>query len=150
MTFESAEPPRRLDALRAIAARSRLDPRIDLDKACGLLRACPEQAAEAYALALLRAVSAVSDRRVVMHRPGVREITFDEAWVLRVLGAIESRDWDSALFCICSRIPAGRRSTIRFLAEGLVARIDDLVGAPTSEARLEPNSANRMQDARLT
>lgn len=115
-----------LEALRALASRSRIAPRMDLDRACSLLRTDPGPAAEAFALAFLRGVAAATGRAVVLHRPGAESLSFDEAWMLRLIGSIRTGDTDSALFCLCSRIPQPRRAAIRFLAWGLAERLDGI------------------------
>jgi len=126
----SALPEPALSALRAVAARSRLDPRSDIEATCQLLRSDPGQAAEAYARALLRAVSHALGRPVRFHRPGVTAVTFDEAWVMRLLGSLRKGDLDSALFCIGSQIPRERRASVRFLAGALADRLDILCLEP--------------------
>lgn len=115
-----------LDALRAVAARSRLDPRSDIEATCQLLRSDPEQAAEAYARALFRTVAHATGRPLRFHRPRVAAVTFDEAWVMRLLDSLRMGDLDSALFCIGSQIPRERQALVRFLAGRLAERLDIL------------------------
>lgn len=123
-TAPSSEVDPRLDALRRLASRSRLAPRADLDRACELLRVEPEQAAEAYALAFVRAAASGLGRPMRFHRPGVETMTFDEAWAMRLIDSLIADDLVSATFCLASRLPRYRRATVRFLAAGLAHRLD--------------------------
>jgi hypothetical protein len=131
LTIETpaAPPPQTigsLDGLRRLALESRLERRVEPDRACALLRTEPEAAAAAYARALLRILPAATGRRIIFHRPGVESLTFDEAWLLRLIEAIRGRDGDSLRFAICSRVARGMRGPVRFLAEGLADRLDNL------------------------
>lgn len=126
----SALPEPALSAIRAVAARSRLEPRSDIEATCQLLRSDPGQAAEAYARAFLRAAAHAIGKPLRFHRPGVAAVTFDEAWVTRLLGSLRCGDLDSALFCIGSRVPRARRASVRFLAGALAERLDALCLEP--------------------
>jgi hypothetical protein len=64
-------------------------------------------------------------RRVVFHRPGAREMTFDEAWLLRLVASIRTGDSDSLAFALASRVPRPLRAPVLFLAEGLANALDE-------------------------
>ena len=113
-----------LDELRRLGLLTRGQPRCDIDCLCSRLHAEPGQPVETCALAFLRAISAAIGRPVVMHRPGARQTSFDEAWILRILSALKAEDWDSLAFNLGARLPRGSRSRIRFLAGSLAAHVD--------------------------
>lgn len=127
-------PPRvesgRLGALRRIAGEARLSRFEEPEAACALLREQPAAAAEAYAGALLRLLPKALGQRVVFHRPGARECSFDELWTLGLIGAVERGDSDNLNFALASRVASRFRAPVRFLAEGLAARIDSLPVEP--------------------
>jgi hypothetical protein len=120
-----ADLPGAIDALRRLAMENRLAPRVEPERECALLRTAPEAAAVAYARALLRILPAATGRRIAFHRPGAACLTFDEAWLLRLLAALAEGDAASAQFAIRSRIGRAMRGPVRFLAAGLAARLDN-------------------------
>lgn len=115
-----------LNRLRLLALRCRAARRIDLFSACALLSLDRGEAAQAHAVALLRALPQALDKAPVFHVPGAREISFDEAWILRLLQAIRQRRGDSIAFLIASRIRAPHRRQVAFLAKGLAEGLDTI------------------------
>lgn len=108
-----------LNRLRLLSLRCRAARRIDVFSACALLSLDRDEAAHAYATAFLRALPQALDRAPVFHAPGAAEISFDEAWILRLLQAIRTRQGDSIAFLIASRVRPCHRRQIAFLAKGL-------------------------------
>jgi len=119
-----------LGFVRRIAGASRLCRFEEPERVCALLKVQPRAAAEAYGAALIRLMPKAFDRRVVFHRPNSGAPSFDEAWLLGLLRDVREGDEDSLRFALASR--AGRRfhAPMRFLAEGLVERIDRLADKP--------------------
>ena len=115
-----------LNRLRLIALRCRAARRIDLFSACALLSLDRGEAAHAHAMALLRALPQALEKAPVFHVPGAQEISFDEAWILRLLQAIRERRGDSIAFLIASRIRPPHRRQIAFLAKGLAEGLDTI------------------------
>lgn len=113
-----------LDRARRCAARARLERRLDSGSVLNAMRCegCPLQD-ETLSL-LLRLLPVALKRRVVFHRPGVSETTFDEDWLLQLIETIRRGDEDSVIFALASRVDPKMRSTIRSLAEKCVARFD--------------------------
>ncbi len=76
-------------------------------------------ARDAHARALLKCLrQAVSDQPV-FYRPGVAEVSFDEAWLMRAIMVIASGDQDSFSFLIRSRVPKLHQRNIAFLIKGI-------------------------------
>lgn len=114
-----------LDRVRRLAMDCRLAPRLDADRYCALLRAEKGPAGAAHLSGLMRLLPIALGRRAVFHRPGAREMTFDEAWLLRLVASIRAGDRDSVAFALASRVPRHLRAPIRFLAEGLANALDE-------------------------
>lgn len=115
-----------LDRLRQLARRIRSDRFLDLDKACRMLSLEPTEAAQGYAAALLRTLRQTLGRRPVLHRPGTADVSFDEAWLLRLILSAAGVDDDSLQFLIATRVPKARQRACAFLAHGLATRLDTL------------------------
>lgn len=110
-----------LAVLRKEAARCRVAPHLDLFEACSLLTMDEEKAAKRYATALLRTLAQALGQRAVVHMPGSNEISFDEAWLLRLLERLSADDSDSAGFLLSRRVPQPYRRPVIFLLRGIVA-----------------------------
>lgn len=115
-----------LNRLRLLSLRCRAARRIDVFSACALLSLDRSEAAHAHAAAFLRALPQALEKAPVFHIPGAREISFDEAWILRLLQAIRQRQGDSIAFLIASRIRPCHRRQIAFLAKGLAEGLDTI------------------------
>ena len=113
-----------LGFVRRIAGASRLCRFEEPERVCALLQVQPRAAAEAYGAALIRLMPKALGRRVVFHRPHSGAPSFDEAWLLGLLRSAREGDEDSLRFAIASRAGRQFRAPMRFLAEGLAARID--------------------------
>jgi len=110
-----------LAVLRDEAARCRVAPHLDLFEACSLLTLDETKASERFATALLRTLSQALGQRVIVHSPGSGEISFDEAWLLRLMERLSAGDNDSAAFLLSRRVPQMYRRSLIFLLRGIVA-----------------------------
>ena len=110
-----------LNHLRMMALACRVKRRSDLFQACALIATDPQTSREAHAEALIRCLSEAMNRRPVMLRTGSTEVSFDEAWLIRLAKSLARGDTDSAAFLLGSRIEPAHRRNIRFL----VSRISD-------------------------
>jgi len=121
---------RTLGFVRRIAGASRLCRFEEPERVCALLQVQPLAAAEAYGAALVRLMPKAFGRRVVFHRPDSGAPSFDEAWLLGLLRSLRAGDEDSLRFALASRAARRFHAPMRFLAQGLVQRIDRLDGTP--------------------
>ncbi|MEM7496477.1 MAG: hypothetical protein AAF371_00630 [Pseudomonadota bacterium] len=114
-----------LDRARRCAAAARLDRRLDSEAARLDAIRCADCPLHDEALPLLlKLLPAALGRRVVFHRPGARETTFDEDWLLRLMDTIRRGDENSATFALASRVEPRLRPTVRRLAERCVQSLD--------------------------
>ena len=107
-----------LNALRVTALNCRVAARDDLTRACALLSQSREQSRGAYASALVRCLTEALGKAPVFFRPGEAELSFDEAWLTRLLMATASGDQDSLAFLIRSRVPGIYQRNVAFLIKG--------------------------------
>lgn len=108
-----------LNDLRFVALECRAAARTDLFEACALLSRNPAVARSAHAAAFLRCLPQAIGRAPRLLRPGVAEVTFDEAWILRLLTSAAAGDHDSFAFLLRSRVDAWARRNIGFLAQSM-------------------------------
>lgn len=110
-----------INHLRMVALSCRVKPRSDLFQACALISTDPQSGREVHAEALMRCLSEAMNRRPTLLRTGSYEVSFDEAWLIRLAKSIARNDSDSTAFLLGSRIDPAHRRNIRFL----VGRISD-------------------------
>lgn len=115
-----------LNRLRLLALRCRAARRIDVFSACALLSLDRSEAARAHAAAFLRAIPQAIGKAPVFHIPGTAEISFDEAWILRLIQAIQAGEGDSIAFLIASRVKPCHRRQLAYLAKGLSEGLDTI------------------------
>lgn len=113
-----------LNRFRERAARARSARRMDLFGSCALLSGDKAAAASAYADALLRALRSGLGRTPVFFKPGEREVSDDEAWLLRLVLSVAADDRASARFLVGRMVAPATLRPILFLASGLAARLD--------------------------
>jgi len=111
----------RLNTLRLCAMECRVAARTDLFEACALLRIDGEDAKRTFVTTFIKCFSEAVHGPVKWYRPGVIDVTFDEAWVLRCLASIEAGDHSSLEFLLRSRVAKSDRRYIGFL----LGRISD-------------------------
>jgi hypothetical protein len=108
-----------LNTLRMIALQCRSAAHTDLFKACALLSNKEDTAKDAHARALLKCLRQAVSIQPVFYRPGVTELSFDEAWLMRAIMAIGGGDQDSFSFLIRSRVPKLHQRHVAFLIKGI-------------------------------
>lgn len=111
-----------LNHLRLVSLRCRAAARQDLFHACAMLSLDRATAKDAHAVALMRGLSQALGKAPKMYRPGVDEVSFDEAWLLRMAEAAMRDDDGSLLFLIHSRVPVHMRRSVAFLIRAVVDR----------------------------
>lgn len=139
-SLETARDPRIRPAPGPIAAedrpvlellRSFLDPchlagRVNVEQACALVAADPAAELERCGVALLHALDRYSPARFVFHRPGTRDVTFDEAWLVRLIRSAEAGDEASVRLLVHRKIAHGGRRHVAFLAARVAAARQEL------------------------
>jgi len=108
-----------LNAMRVTALSCRVAAREDLFRACALLTQSKTQAQDAFAQALFCCLNEALGRRAIFFRPGEAELSFDEAWLTRLLMASHGGDGDSVMFLIKSRVSRQHQRHIAFLIKGI-------------------------------
>ena len=108
-----------LNTLRMIALECRAAASADLFRACAMLSNKEDTARDAHARALLKCLRQAVSTRPVFFRPGVEEVSFDEAWLMRAITAAQSGDGDSLSFLIRSRVSKPHQRHIAFLIKGI-------------------------------
>jgi hypothetical protein len=102
-----------LETLRAAGRRARSEPRLTLAEAQRTLSRAEEIAP---ADALVRVLGEILGRRPVIHCPGCKLASFDEAWLCRCHAAQAAGDGDSLALLVGARVPCGvRRSFLDLL-----------------------------------
>ncbi|KAA9006097.1 hypothetical protein [Histidinibacterium aquaticum] len=113
-----------LGRLRMTGMRCRAAARSDLFDTCAALGSDREAGSAAFAEALMRSLDQVPGRRWVLYRPGSRDVSFDERWLLALIDALRRGDEDSATFLIRRRIAHADRRPLGFLAAGLARTLE--------------------------
>lgn len=99
-----------LNRLRLCAMECRVAARTDLFEACALLTLDGETAKHTFMSTFVKCLSDAVHAPVKWYQPGAKDVTFDEAWVLRCLSTMETGDTDSLSFLLRSQVaPRGRR-----------------------------------------
>lgn len=104
-----------LNHLRLMSLQCRTAARTDLFKACAVLSCAPGVARNAHAEVLMKCLSQTLGKVPVLYRPGVDEVSFDEAWLLRAATSAARGDWDSFRFLLTSRVPRHAQRQLGFL-----------------------------------
>lgn len=108
-----------LNALRVVALQCRVAARTDLFEACALISNRENTGHDAFAQALFKCLHEAVTSKPVFYQPGTVELSFDEAWLIRMLMASEQGDGDSLAFLIRSRVPKIHQRHIGFLIKGI-------------------------------
>lgn len=104
-----------LNHLRLAAMACRAAARTDLFEACALLCLDGEDAKRTFVATFVKCLSEAVHAQVKWFQPGTRELSFDEAWVVRCLISIETADTASLRFLLGSRVDISDRRYIGFL-----------------------------------
>lgn len=110
-----------INHLRIAGMSCRAKPRIDVFEACALLSADKAHTLRAHAEALMRCLNDILGTRAVFYSPGTAEMSFDEAWIVRLATSTVQSDEASTSFLLHSRTPQVHHRHLRFL----VARISE-------------------------
>ena len=114
-----------LTHIRIAGLGCRSKARADIFYECYLLTLDKKTTHERHLEALLRGWSEAIGQRPVLFQPGETELSFDEAWVLQLLRAMNRNDMDSVTFLIRSRVAPAHRRNVAFL----VAQVAQLFSA---------------------
>ena len=104
-----------IDFLRVTHRLCRTKPKIDFIRACDVLKAREEAALSAYVETLVRGLPAALQRGIAFHAPGCDELSFDEAWLLRIIQSQISQDENSSAFLLKSRVKPSACPHLMFL-----------------------------------
>ncbi|MFK7879439.1 hypothetical protein [Roseobacter sp.] len=110
-----------LTHLRLAALACRAAARTDIFEACALLSLDGENAKQSYTDTLVKCLGGALNTPIIWLRPGVEELSFDEAWLMRCFEKLASKENPNLNFLLCSRVAPSQRRYIRFL----IARISD-------------------------
>lgn len=111
-----------LTHLRIVALRCRAAARTDLFEACALLSLDGENAKQSFADTLMRCLGATLNRPTTWFRPGVSELSFDEAWLMRCFEKAATGDTANLQFLLRSRVAPHNQRYIGFLIAGISDR----------------------------
>lgn len=109
-----------INHIRLVALGCRAASKADFFEACALLATDPHVAREAAAETLIKCFSQATGKRPKILRPGVAEVSFDEAWIGRLALAASRGDEDSFRFLIQSRVPRPAQRNFAFLVRAIV------------------------------
>jgi len=110
-----------LNELRMVALKCRVAARLDLFEACAMLSNDKTKARTAYAETLMKCLEQATGKRPLFYRPGCEDISFDEAWLTRLIVASIDDDQDSFDFLLRSRVPHWARRNFAFLIHSIAA-----------------------------
>jgi hypothetical protein len=113
-----------VDRLRWMALRSQLAPRPDLERACFLLAGETGVSFERFAIAFFRGLDARSRRAMAFYRPGARQLSDDETWLLRLVSAWRRGEDKAAGALVSWRVAEPGQRWLRFLSAGMVRAMD--------------------------
>jgi hypothetical protein len=113
-----------IDRLRWMAMRSRLAPRPDLERACFLLAGETDVSFERFAIAFFRGLDIRGSRPMAFYRPGARQLSDDEIWLMRLVSAWRRGEESGAAALVSWRVQASARRWLRFLSAGMVRAMD--------------------------
>ena len=111
-----------LDALnyvRLVALDCRAAARADLFHACAVLSQDQGVAKHAFAETLAKCLPQVLGCKPVLYAPGICEMSFDEAWLVRLIQSSIRKDFDSFSFLIRSRVPYIAQRNLAFLIHSM-------------------------------
>ena len=113
-----------INHLRFVALGCRSKARTDLFRVCAVLSSERSQSIQAYSEALMLCINDALEARAVLFRPGTREHSFDEAWLVQLANCLQRGEEASVRFLLCSRVKREYHRNLRFL----VSRISEQFG----------------------
>ena len=108
-----------LNYVRLVALECRSAARTDLFQACAVLWRHKTAAQSAYVETLVKCLSQALGTKPVFFAPGVQEISFDEAWLTRLIQSSHRKDYHSFRFLIRSRVPHIAQRNVAFLIHSM-------------------------------
>ncbi|MEM8554150.1 MAG: hypothetical protein AAGF71_04910 [Pseudomonadota bacterium] len=117
----TAEQQTWLKNIRRLAGRARVEPQLDMHRACLQIGAKPCDTDGVCVQSLLRTLSQAIGRRAIFHATDAQQISFDEAWLLRLWERMAADDTDSVGFLLSSRVALPYRRPLIFLLKGTAA-----------------------------
>ena len=106
----TAKDHARLQALRLAARRTRVSPHRSLEQT-----SLTAQDRTTPFASLTRCLPLALGHTPVIYRADEDSLSFDEAWVLRLLDRVDATDWESLHFLIARRVPRRARVAMRVL-----------------------------------
>ena len=104
-----------LEEIRNQAKKMRSLPRIDIFKACDLVRIDFELITPEILSVFIRSLSQAFGRPVNFSEAGARSLTWDEKWLVSVVSAVSRADYDSVNFLIRSAVQPVHQEQCRSL-----------------------------------
>ena len=104
-----------LEEIRNQAKKMRSLPRIDIFKACDLVRIDFELITPEILSVFIRSLSQAFGRPVNFSEAGARSLTWDEKWVVSIISAVSRADYDSVHFLIKSAVQPVHQEQCRSL-----------------------------------
>ncbi|MEL6523258.1 MAG: hypothetical protein AAFQ66_19955 [Pseudomonadota bacterium] len=92
-----------------------MKPHTNLFEACALLHADRNRTFAAHAEALVRCLNEALGCRAIFFRPGTTDISFDEAWLMRLVECERRGDESSISLLLGRRVARENRRLIRYL-----------------------------------
>lgn len=126
-----------LNRIRFLAAACRVSARLDLHEACLRHDVRAERSEEAHLVTLIRVMGQALGTRPVFRRPGERDLSFDEAWLVSTIAARMAGDDASFAFLLTRRVEASRRRGFGMLVAGLADRLGDSTSVPYPSENLD-------------
>ena len=111
-----------LNQLRLTALECRTAARTDLSAACACATRDKSADEQPCLREFIKCLPQALGKRPKLLRPGVSEVSFDEAWILRLIAASQDQDGDSLAFLLRSRVVPEARSQVGSLLEILSGR----------------------------
>ena len=104
-----------LEEIRNQAKKMRSLPRIDIFKACDLVRFDFELITPEILSVFIRSLSQAFGRPVNFSEAGAKSLTWDEKWLVSVVSAVSRADYDSVNFLIKSAVQPVHQEQCRSL-----------------------------------
>lgn len=91
-------------------------------EACALLATNKAQSFRAHAEALVRCLNQALSKQAIFFRPGTRDVSFDEAWLMQLARALDGAAEDNVQFLLRSRVAPEYHRHMRFLVSRIAER----------------------------
>ena len=108
-----------LNTLRLHAVTCRAEAHLDFFAACALIDPETVMPLKDRASMLLRVLGQALPRQPIFHRPGERQLSFDERWLLSLISAHGDGNLDGVEFLLRSRVEPSKRRLLSLLVRGL-------------------------------